>query len=312
MADCSFPAWIDFEYFEGILSRIHKNSSIKVLDVRVEPCSAGDGFLSTMLRTHVEYALGSELKIKPFVLKFMTDNEFVNNRIGVNGFDIHNREMLFFEVIASQIEKCLKTIGEHENIIPEVLAVDRQHEAIVFADLKVKEFEMADRMSGLDVIHIRLALKKLAKFHAASLIIHQKYPKAFESFDTGIFSRRIDSFNVSFVSMYELLVEEVETWAGYENYAIKMKRLESSLIEAALRCFDNDPGDLCVLNHGDMWTNNLMFKYGINREVADAVLVKLCRSCSNLCENVCLFRSTSSSAIGRHPPSILFISFTRL
>lgn len=274
MKDLNFPAWIDSEYFREILAKKHKNTSLKVCDVRIEPCcAAGDGFLSTLLRAHVEFEHNSEQKLETFVLKLSGTCEFANTKIGVNGFDVQNKEMLFLELIAPQIEKQLMKIDEHENLIPEVIAVDRRKETIIFEDLKSKDFQMVDRMTGLDEAHTLLALKKLAKFHAASLIIHQKHPKAFELFDTGMFSRKIDGFNDAFVSIYEILIEEIEKWDECDEYVEKLKKLQPSLIEAALICFDNDQSDLLVLNHGDLWTNNLMFSYGDNDEVTEGILV---------------------------------------
>lgn len=279
MSEFVFPNFLNEEYFQEILARTHKNSSIKVCDVEVGPCgAANDGFLSTLLRVHVNFIVNSSVERESFVVKMSTTHPIVIEMVGANSYDVQNKEMMFFEVIAPQIEKILKKIGEGKNLIPRAVAVDREHDVIVFEDLQVKNFLMFDRLVGLDEVHTKLALKKLAKFHAASLVMKQKHPQAFKSFDAGMFSRKRTAFNYAFVSIFEFLTEEVGSWPGYENYAKKMKKLQPSLIEAGTRCFDVNEGDFCVLNHGDIWTNNLMFKYDEKDCIDDVILVRYSRA----------------------------------
>lgn len=273
MTESSFPSWINEDYFETILSSKCKNSSIKVQNVRIEACDAG-GFISTLLRVFIDYEMSSEQKSESFIVKLSTSDEFALQKVGSEGYDVQDKEMLFFELIAERTEKILRSVDDNETIFPQAFVIDRDHQALIMDDLTPKNYVTIDRMTGLDDAHVRLALKKLAKFHAASLLINQKHPKAFESFELGMFSRKNPSFHDAFVSIFEVLVDEVESWTGWEKYGAKLRKLQPSFIEAVLRCFDNDPGDLAVLNHGDFWTNNLMFKYGEEGEVNDAVLVR--------------------------------------
>lgn len=278
MSESSFPQWINKDYFQPILSTRYKNTSVAVKNVLIEPCDV-DGFISTLLRVHVTYVISTEHKLETFIVKISTKDEFALAKIGSQGYDVQDKEMLFFEVLAERIDKIWKGIDENETLVPQVLAVDRAHCALILEDLTGRNFKVVDRMKGLDDAHTRLAIKKLAKFHAASLVIQQKQPRAFDSFELGMFSRKNDSFNDAFVSIYEVLVEEVESWTGWEAYGRKLRKLQPNFIEAVLRCFDNDPGDLCVLNHGDFWTSNLMFKYGVDGELTDGIFVRISRSC---------------------------------
>lgn len=278
----SSPDWLDSSYFEEILKKNYKNTSIKVHEIRIEPCgAANDGFLSTLLRVHVNYLINSELVADSFVVKMATSHEFTVEKVGTNGYDVQNKEMLFYELIAPQIEKALRKIGEAANLMPKVIAVDRCNEAIVFEDLRNLNFDMVDRLIGLNETQTQIALQKLAKFHASSLIVKQKHPKAFEKFDVGMFSRKVDAFNYAHQSIFKFGIEEIKTWPGFSDYAVKMEKLHGSLIEKAIRCFDNDTGDFCVLNHGDVWTNNLMFDVQA-RNKCDVILVSSTSLLKNL------------------------------
>lgn len=276
MSELKYQKFLDTEFFRKILAANHKNSSVKVHEVHVEPCgAANDGFLSTLLRTRVEFLVNSKVETETYVVKLMTHQELAVEKFGANGYNVQDKEMMFFEVLAPQVQKVLKKIGEDENLFPRVAAINHEHDAIVFQDLKEYNFVMADRMIGLDEAHIHLSLEKLAKFHAASLMIHQKCPTVFNFFDSGILSRKVDAFNGAFTSIFEYAVDEIKTWPGFVLYAEKLESLKEFLIENARRCFDYDDNEFCVLNHGDVWTNNLMFKYNANEQVEEAILVSM-------------------------------------
>lgn len=276
MSQLNVPSWLCGSYFQEILAKNYKNSSIKVQKIKVEPCgAANDGFLSTLLRVRVDYCMNSTVASESFILKMPTSQELAVEKVGANGYDVQNKEMSFFETVAPQMEKILKKIGEDKNVIPKVIAIDRTRDVIVLEDLSEMNFLMADRLTGLNEVQIDLALKKLAKFHAASLVIHRKHPKAFDSFDVGFFSRKVTAFHDGLLSLYELVVEEIETWPGFEKLATKMKIIRNSLIESASRCFDVADDDFCVLNHGDLWTNNLMYVDDDAGSVVDAILVRI-------------------------------------
>lgn len=270
----SYPSWLNGEYFQDILRKTRKNTSITVRNVKVEPCgAANDGFLSTLLCAFVTYVVNSIEVCESFVLKLSTTQDLAIEKVGRNGYDVQNKEMLFFEVIAPQIVKVLAKIDESENLIPNTFAIDRNFDAIVFEDLKARSFVMVDRQVGLDEIQTKMALKKLANFHAASLVIQSKHPNAFKSFNAGMFSRDIDAFNFAFDSIFDLAAEEIVTWSDCKEYGEKLMKMRGSFIELATRCFDVLPGDFCVLNHGDLWTNNLMFKFDENGKTEDVILV---------------------------------------
>lgn len=151
---------------------------------------------------------------------------------------------------------------------------------IVLEDLAEKKFVMADRLKSLDLDHILMALRKLARMHATSAMILEKDPTAFAHLDTGFFTRKTDVFHVMFETICEALVEEVETWDGYEYYAKKLKKVRHSLIPNAQRSFDCDDGDFHVFTHGDLWTNNLMYTYDEAGAPKDCVLLDFQFACT--------------------------------
>lgn len=264
------PSYFNAEYFEKILQKKYKNSAVKVKNVIFEPCG---GVLSYIFRASVNFHISSNDEVENFVIKLPSKHEMAIKKVGPGSHDVQNKEMNFFEIIAPQLEKVLNKVGV-ENIFTKVVAVDREREAIIFEDLVPKRFEMATISIGMDEQQTKITLKKLADFHSASVLVHEKHPKVFDKFEFGMFNRKIDAFNGAHESIFGFVVEEVSTWPGYENYAEKLEKLKPNLIENLLRCFDVKPCDFCVLNHGDLWTSNIMFKTGDNGETTDAILVR--------------------------------------
>lgn len=275
MSQQDHPSYFDEKYFEKILKQNFKNSSIQVKNLRVEPCGAGrDGFLSELYRVFIRFHMNSIDETTSFVIKLASSQEVAAAKIGPAGHNVQNKEMDFYEIIAPQLEKVLKKIGE-KKVFTKVVIVDREHEAIIFEDLLPQGFAMAPKYVGIDDKKMKISLKKLASFHAASMILYEKHPKAFDNFTIGMFSRKIDAFNGSQQSIFSFVVEEVSTWPGFEKYAEKLEKIKPNLLENILKCFDVNSGDFCALNHGDLWVNNLMFKTAENGETEDAIMVKV-------------------------------------
>lgn len=59
---------------------------------------------------------------------------------------------------------------------------------IVMQDLCAEGFKMAERRQGLDLSHCLLVMRMLARFHAASVVLHDRDPEAMSLYDKNFFS----------------------------------------------------------------------------------------------------------------------------
>lgn len=258
-------------YYENFLRRRLKNTSVIVNSIDISSCGESNGFLSILKHIKLDYSVNSvETSKICLVVKSECKDEFMMSKMGEKGYNVTHRELNFFSLISSRIEKIAKEKLDCK-LIPTAFDVDEKHRVIIFEDLKHLGFETVGTL--LDDNKTRLTLQKLAKFHATSVVLNQKYPNIFKDFDIGMFSRKIDPFHDAFESLFEVACDEIATWKGFEKYAEKMKKRQSFLIENALQCFDIYPNDFCVLNHGDLWKNNIMFKKDSDGNYFDAILV---------------------------------------
>jgi hypothetical protein len=217
----------------------------------------------------------SEIKHGNVIVKMMPTLKLAIDKLGSGSYNVQEKEMDIFQKVFPEMRKILKSVDEDKNIFPKAFAVDRVKDVLVLEDLAEEKFVMADRKIGLSLDQLKISLEKLAKFHAASMVLMENQPGIFDAYDVGMFSRKTSAFHTFFSTNLEALIDEVSSWNGYEKYATKLENLKMNLYENSFKVSDNDEGDLKVLTHGDLWLNNFMFSYDKNGELKDAIMVEL-------------------------------------
>lgn len=69
------------------------------------------------------------------------------------------------------------------------------------------------------------------------------------------------------------LIDLVKSWDGYEEIVRKMKHYSANLLERLLTMQQPLAGEFEVLNHGDLWVNNVLFRYDENSVPSDMVFL---------------------------------------
>ncbi|XP_055710056.1 uncharacterized protein LOC129805836 [Phlebotomus papatasi] len=178
-----------------------------------------------------------------------------------------------------EIIKTLSIIGDNSHLFPVAIACDHEREAIIFQDLVPRGYRIVDRTTRLDLPHAEMVLSKLARMHAASVVLGQSDPDIADNFSGGLLSQSNSGISRIFLTNLDALIEEIDKWDKFEKYALKLKKIRKDFSQRGIDAYKPSERFMNVLIHGDLWTNNVLFKYNSKNEPIDVLLVDLQFSC---------------------------------
>lgn len=198
----------------------------------------------------------------------------VNNQFSlIKAIGLFYREI---EIYSCVFKKILKT--EDEDIVPQFFHTENDA-ILIIEDMKSKNYRKINKMRALDISHCIVVLKCLARFHARSIIYHQKlettfpligYTKHYSNTEKMFINQPESYLRVHFSKIgYNLsdafhLIKELET--------LEYKKFKILFLEMVGKFFDivSNPNfsKFRVLCHSDLVASNLLFRYNeINEPV---------------------------------------------
>ncbi|XP_057319956.1 uncharacterized protein LOC130664164 [Microplitis mediator] len=146
---------------------------------------------------------------------------------------------------------------------------------LILEDLAPLGYQMADRLLGLDLKCFRLALIRLAQFHASSVYIIENTPNCKKEHKMGLFSSDHTPQDAQFYKdLMDSFINTAETWRELTSSCItKLRELSHTIFPRVCKIVEQMETEFSVINHGDCWINNMMFKYDEQGNVIDHVFV---------------------------------------
>lgn len=270
MSEIVLPKQLNRELLESALKNVLDDKSVKVLNFQTKPAaSSGDNYTSDVYRVLVEYLVDGATQKKSLIVKFMLEIEMVTKLLNEYKFFVKEKE------IYSNILPIVSKMMFNEQFAPKCYSImEEPSQMFVMEDLKESGYIVVDRQAGLDLEHCKVVVKKLAKMHAASMVLAESDPEMFQIFDFGLINKN-STFGSAMPSIFIAglgsLIEESANWPDFQEITEKLKGIKDNFEDRAIKCIDQE-NSFKVLNHGDLWTNNFMIKYEDNKQTPVDVL----------------------------------------
>lgn len=263
--EVTYPKWLDKDFIEKAL-KSEGESSVKVVSYNVTNATAsGDNYMSDMYRVTVHVTRGSRAEVTSIIVKCSREPENLTQTLRER--NVFDREIYTFTLILPSLHRLLSNISlaNYQPISPNLLYTVSglpQH-VIVLEDLKAQDFKMAERTLRLDLKHSLLVMKQIGRYHAASAVLQETTPDHLQCFHESLYgSKGFDTSEHFFRSGVTNLATEVRKWPQYEErFSEKLMNLADNAYTRYVGSLKRDEEEFNVLCHGDLWLNNMMFRY---------------------------------------------------
>lgn len=166
MSEIDLPSVLNEELVKRALQTCHGLNSSSCL--KLKNCDfkrslvSGENYCSDIYQIDVEYDVNGNANNKWFIVKIMIP-EFI---------DIGSNEKIMFSEVLPAMENILKSKNvENPKLHGQCWVYEnKKHEVYVLENLNYLGYFCAERTKGLDLQQSRILIKKMAKFHAASML----------------------------------------------------------------------------------------------------------------------------------------------
>ncbi|GLH00626.1 Uncharacterized protein GBIM_06952 [Gryllus bimaculatus] len=264
----ALPDWVDHEFVAGILAR-EEGRPVTVHKVKVaRAVGKGDNYASLLLRVGVDYDLQDAPEESPkttsLIVKTLPAGDVMQQFVMESGIFPRERKMYTSTIPALEAILNEKT-SEKVVFAPRSLPCEREF-TIVLKDLKEQGFRMCDRYVGMDLEHATMVLRNLARFHAASVALHEQNPEEVESYGEAFYDpNKREEIEQFIPPMFEGVAKAVGSWEDpkFAGCVERVRNFAKTVIDQVIECVTASKTFLNVLNHGDCWVNNNLFRYSV-------------------------------------------------
>ncbi|KAF2362687.1 Protein of unknown function DUF227 [Trinorchestia longiramus] len=276
---------------------IRQNDIVKALaeaegsDARLEKYEVrdftkkGDNYMGTLTSVAVCYTQCAVPKQTSFIVKATPVHASAVYEFAMYAF---TKESDFYSKLVPLLDHELTVIGQPPLQVPECyLAIDRNGGKVLYLeDLRLRDFKLCDRKSSLDLEHMTLICRELARLHAASSIFmaknHSVGLKLIELFPCveDVFSilkkesKSLASYEEFFRSFLLTGIAAAEINPGYEKMA-QFLRKEISSAHELYNMQRQTSTQFFSVCHGDAWNNNFLFRYDGSGRVVECKFLDL-------------------------------------
>lgn len=263
------------DYIIELLDKIAKKEGFESYTYSTSAGSNhGDGFLAAMKRITVSGKRNGRDDILSLIFKLMPAS--AARREQFNSTKVFTREVTMYNKVLNimndfQIEKGLSAedgFFEYPKCYGVIEDAANDRFALVMEDLKESGYEMFDKFKPSDYDHVKLFMESLGKYHAVSFALKDQRPGVFEQFKDleDIFGDQVNNspemMQAMFRHAYDRAILAFEDDIAKEKAVLALRKLKENFLHDLVNLPAGRKSEpFSVINHGDCWNNNLMFKY---------------------------------------------------
>lgn len=203
---------------------------------------------------------GKEVKFKLVLKLAPTDEQYrVSGAVTV----MFAREIFVYSVILKEYQGIQKDFPlDEQYVIPQCYFVQKEYckEVIVLQDMCGIDYKPYTQEMFLDLDHIIISLKALAKLHALSFILQNKNPELYDKISKICIPITERSYERYMHIMKDRLDKALEKFQNtqYVSQLQTLKRNCGKIFDLAVSAVQNT----CIC-HGDIWKENILYKYEV-------------------------------------------------
>uniref|UniRef100_A0A1B6MDI4 CHK kinase-like domain-containing protein n=1 Tax=Graphocephala atropunctata TaxID=36148 RepID=A0A1B6MDI4_9HEMI len=273
----NIPAWLD----EALLAAALQGGEGKEPRVKVAHFTAesalppGSNYSSHIFRVRVVYKVGdSPLEHSASLIVKVPINEGVLKEVSEH-LDFFSREP---EMYRDRLTKMSKKVNQE--FAPTYFYCPFKN-GLILEDLKSEGYVMGDKKTQLDFQHCQFVFRSLAKFHAASVACCRDDTTFLDGIGDEIFyveqGPMVEDSKLlitTFVKHFINSLDDIDVDKDFKDF---LQSRSEKMWNAGVVASTPKTYGLNVLNHGDLWFSNLMFKYSCG-DVIDVKFVDFQRT----------------------------------
>lgn len=224
----------------------------------------GDNFAANVKRVTVEND-GETFKM---IAKVAPRNEILRT-VTNTSVVFQNEHLLYVDVLPkfTELEKAANIPVEERLRYAACYGtyMEPLNEIILLEDLEVPGFKMLDKNISLTNEHVRIVLNNLAILHSLSYALKYQEPETFKTFCNGLVSvwARVAD-NPEMIDWLDQLDDDVQLLFDDDKYKKAVKNVTARVAANALKLAEVDTTSKhSVIQQGDSWTNNLLFRFEV-------------------------------------------------
>uniref|UniRef100_A0A2A4JCM6 CHK kinase-like domain-containing protein n=1 Tax=Heliothis virescens TaxID=7102 RepID=A0A2A4JCM6_HELVI len=243
------------------INKVILEQDIKVKKVVFEQLGqAGDNFMGSLKRINIEGENGTI----SMILKIASSNE-ITRQTYHTGLMFKNEHIMYTEVLPKFVQ-----LQKDAGVPPEEWLKfatcygsfnEEPNEVILLEDLNDLNFSMMDKFKSLPDEYVRNVLKTFAVFHSLSFVMKKQDPETYNAFRNELRDQWacIAESDQSLMFMGNI---EKDLTSIIEDNTYKSLLKNKMTDGFKLRKLNNLEKDMnyTVIQHGDAWTNNFMFR----------------------------------------------------